>query len=96
MKSRARASFLSKTEKKTVSPGPLLMVKLFSEQKREKSRREIINMANAFSFFLGDLRQITTDSDEAKINEGMTAHFRPIPIYSVKSYQARIVTEYRS
>ena len=36
MKSRARASFLSKTEKKTVSPGSLLMVKLFSEQKRKK------------------------------------------------------------
>ena len=37
MKSRARASFLRKTEKKkTVSPGSLLMVKLFSEQKRKK------------------------------------------------------------
>ena len=46
MKSRARASFLRKTEKKKkVSPGCLLMVKLFSEQKRKKSTREIINMA---------------------------------------------------
>ena len=38
--------------------------------------------------FLGDLRQITPDSDEAKINEGMTTQSRPIPLYPVKYVSA--------